>query len=203
MRYDYLSPHHFQTMSAYFDTTLVVTAQPHALDVAVPHAASGWIGQELARRLQSRFLGRMSSCEIGFSSVAYGIQPTFYEAIAAELLGHKVRFGIVLLDRQTIQPFTLDSGKAGIWLFADWWQWFHRMVPKSRLSDVWMYLCHACPNYWHSPERRALKIPDELSASMQAEGNRLFDALVAEISSEIAEMWNGDVLAEQTDSSVD
>lgn len=194
MRYDYLTPHHFQPMSPYFDTSLLLTVQPQALDVAVPHGASRWIAQELARRIQSRFLGRMSTIDIGYSALTYGIEASFYEAVAFTTLTHEVRFGVVLLDRQAIQPFTQVRGSTGKWLFVDWWKWFHWMVPKARLSDVWMYLCHACPAYWSSSERRGLRISEDLALAMQSEGNRMFDAVVSAVCTEIAQLWDGDVM---------
>jgi hypothetical protein len=194
MRYDFLTPHQFHPMRSYFDSSLLLAAQPLSLDIAVPQAASRWIGEEIARRIQNRFLGRMSFCDIGFGALLHGALlngngENFFETMVLTYVPHPVLYGIVLTDRQSTRPFSTIRGGSSVWLLVDWWKWIQTKVPADRMSDVWMYLCLACPIYWNSAERKGLGIQESLSESMQGEGKRLLEVIVTDICTKITELW--------------
>lgn len=189
MRNDYLSLHQFEPVAPYTDSLLVSTYSPHALDVAVPYAASRLIVESLASRLLDQFGGRTSYLSLGASSM-YSTWDTQWFEDTLKFYNYPVHYGIVLTDRILTKEWVEFESESGTkWIVFDWWQWIRRKVPAQRYSDAIMFLCQASEEYVRSPERSYAGIPDDVLTAMQQEGNRLFGHVERVFSERLFEYW--------------
>ncbi|MCL6547747.1 MAG: hypothetical protein K6T30_02430 [Alicyclobacillus sp.] len=188
MRFEYLTPHQFQSYKPYVDTLLVTTFTPEPLDIAVPRAAARWISEELATRLKLRFLGRVA--EQMWGAVLYANR---LEADLLRTIGRsqevQPRYGILLCDRVLTEEVALVQEDGVQWLLADWWHWFRARVPEHRYADTWLFLSCAQQAYRTSPEAAALGLADEVLAAMAAEGNRLLDRCLQWLAERVQDVW--------------
>lgn len=189
LQFSMMTPHQFESVREFVDTILVSTFAPFALDIAVPFVASEMISNGIVDGVSNKFRGRATTLRAGSISLHAGLTEEWAEPLA-EAWMHPVRYGLVITDRVLVNDACSFSTKEGRqWVIFDWWQWLRRRVPANRLSDAYMFLCHACPPYWESPERKLLGIDAGVSQSMREEGARLLEALISTAVDTVLKMW--------------
>jgi hypothetical protein len=184
-----MTPHQFESVREYVDTIVVSSFTPFALDIAVPFAASEMISNCLVDGVANQFRGRVTTLRAGSTTTQSGRAVDLAECVSQTWM-HPIRYGLVITDRMLVNDFwSFGTREDTQWVIFDWWQWLRKRVPAERLSDAYMYLSHACPQYWESPERRMLGMDAQLSQSMREEGIRLMDALISTVADSVTSMW--------------
>lgn len=184
-----LTPHQFESVAQYVDTLLVSTYTPSALDIAAPYVASELIANQLITLVSGQFRGRVTTMHAGSTNAQWFLHEDWVRTLTDTWM-HPVKHGIVVTDRTLLGDTWLFSTSTNTtWLVFDWWQWLRRRVPQNRLCDAFMFLCHSCPGYWDSEERKRLGMEPALSESMKMEGTRLMDTMVTALVDEVLQMW--------------
>lgn len=190
VQFSMMTPHQFESVRPYVDTILISTFTPLPLDIAIPYAASELISAHILDAVSSHFRGRVTMLHAGSTSAQRFLNEEWLQSYADAWM-HPIQHGVVITDRTLVDDTWRFPTAAGVhWLVFDWWQWLRRRVAKPRRCEAMMYLCHACPPYWDSPERKMLGIEESLAESMKEEGNRLLDALVSALVDEVLQMWS-------------
>ncbi|KPV44865.1 hypothetical protein [Alicyclobacillus ferrooxydans] len=191
-----LSEHQFASISRYIDTVLVHLFDPTPLDIATPLSASELIGEELLQHIRQRFQGRCTA--------RGGMETTFVNPIRPEHLDllqsglpYQVHYGLIVTDRLLTDQSVNILNHGVQWLAFDWWQWLRRHVPESRYVDALMYLSVSCPRYRTSEAFLQVGFPDDVMKPMEHEGERLFDAMEAAITSRLLDLWTEGALQEE------
>ncbi|CAM3929666.1 hypothetical protein [Alicyclobacillus pomorum] len=188
MQMQHLTPHQFEPYREYVDTLIITSFEPAPLDIAAPFAASAWIVENLAQRLLARFGGRTTHLDAG----ATLLTPVSLDMVSAlpKAWFHPLKYVLWFTDRTLVQDAWKPSERRNC-VILDWWQWLRRRVPEHRLADAWSYLAFACPQYWNSPARQDIGMPESMTAAMAAEGRKLLDALEEWAVGELSDLWQG------------
>ncbi len=103
---------------------------------------------------------------------------------------HPLKYVLWFTDRTLVRDVWKPSQRLNC-AILDWWQWLRQRVPEHRLADAWSFLALACPQYWNSPARHDIGMPESVTAVMAAEGNKLLDALEEWAVAELSDLWQG------------